>query len=337
MVGTTSSRHPAIPLALLASACALLGASPAAATQSQRVASSASEVRDYWTAARMRAATPVDAIPASGAREGGSRAVVECVLKPCAEEIADPAAAEHSAHGKVFFTIARGASPGDYVCSGTVVNSRNRSVVWTAGHCVFDQDDDENEATRPEPGFVANWTFVPAYRDGVQPYGEWPAKRLATTEAWEGDGNIKYDLGAAVVRRAPRSRALQGVVGARAIAFNQPREREYRAYGYPAVPFPRPEFTGEREYRCTSPRTGDDEPGAPGPSTMAIRCDMSAGSSGGGWISNGTLLSVTSYGYPSELDRLYGPYMSEAARALYRSVRGKAKRKGGKGPKRPRG
>ena len=114
-------------------------------------------------------------------------------------------------------------------------------MVWTAGHCVF-----------PEGGtkFATNWAFVPAYHEGAAPYGEWPAKRLATTGPWEAAGNIKYDLGAAVVRTSPTAGKLQNVIGARGIGFDQPRAQTYQAYGYPAPATL--EFTGEREFRCTA-------------------------------------------------------------------------------------
>ena len=243
------------------------------------------------------------------------------------DEITDPSQAEFRPHGKVFFTIPSGAEAGDYVCSATTVNSKNKSVVWTAGHCVYPEGGS---------GFVTNWTFVPAYHEGTAPFGEWPAKRLATTGPWEGAANIKYDLGAAVVRTSAEGTKLQNVVGARGIGFDQPREQTYQAIGYPAVPPPL-EFTGEREFRCTSPFGGSDEPGTTGPPTMVIDCDMTGGSSGGGWIAGTTLLSVTSYGYPLELDQLYGPYMSSSAKALYKNVRGGKKKKKPKGSKGPKG
>jgi V8-like Glu-specific endopeptidase len=360
IVGQTI-RHTAIPLALLALACALACARPAlAAVETERVAEPASDVRDYWTDARLEAAVPPDlpiapspaaargagtngspswvagadagSPPRAAMREGEARPDGVPVVDPSHEEIADPAAPDVSAHGKVFFTVPSGAEAGDYVCSGTAVNSRNRSVVWTAGHCVYPEGG---------PDFVTNWVFIPGYHEGEQPYGQWPAKRLATTGPWQEVANIKYDLGAAVVRRTG-GRRLEALVGARGIAFNQPRDQLYGAYGYPAVPTFYPEFTGEREFRCVSKPTGDDEPGSSGPQTMSIQCDMTGGSSGGGWIAGTTLLSVTSYGYTLELDRLYGPYMSQTAKALYASVRGKPKRKssghkGGKGGgKKPR-
>ena len=58
------------------------------------------------------------------------------------------------------------------------------------------------------------------------------------------------------------------------------------------------------------------------PPTIAIGCDMTGGSSGGGWIVNmkdglGTLVSVNSYGYFSQPDAMYGPYQGNAAEKLY--------------------
>lgn len=240
------------------------------------------------------------------------------------QEVTVPSAQDARMHGKVFFTVPSGPDAGDYVCSGTVVNSRNRSVVWTAGHCVFDLESGNS--------FATNWTFVPAYSADDEPYGEWPAKRLATTSGWKTSANIRYDLGAAVVAKNASGQRLQEVVGARGIGFDQPRDQRYLAYGYPAEQPPL-EFDGSREFRCVSDNAGSDTPVGSGPPTMAIDCDMTGGASGGGWISGTTLLSVTSYDYPIELNRLYGPYMSAGAKALYKSVAGKRKKKGGKGGK----
>ena len=324
MVGTMR-RHLAIPLALIA----LLAAAPASAVETQRVADPAAEVRDYWTQAKMRAAEPLGPVEEAAAPEPAPRAFDCLPIRMCAKEVPDPTAVGVRTHGKVYFSIPKGDRAGDYVCSGTVVNSHRRSVVWTAGHCVYAVDE---EGEGDVPGFVTNWIFVPAYDEGAQPFGQWPARRLATTGPWQAAGNIKYDLGAAVVRRDPEGRLLQDVVGARGIAFDQPRERTYEAIGYPAENLPTVTFDGEREFSCVSEPTANDDPGTAGPATMAIRCDMTGGSSGGGWVSFGKLYSVTSYGYSQELDRLYGPYMSTSAKALYRKVRGTPKGKSGKKP-----
>ena len=110
-----------------------------------------------------------------------------------------------STHGKVFFTL----GGVDYVCSGTALLSGNKSVVWTAGHCV-------NEG----PGdFATNWEFVPAYKDGSAPLGVYVAEDLYTTTAWGQRGDFSYDLGAAVVGPAGGT-ALTDRVGGRGVAFN---------------------------------------------------------------------------------------------------------------------
>jgi hypothetical protein len=175
---------------------------------------------------------------------------------------------------------------------------------------------------------VTNWPFVPAYANGAAPFGEWPAKRLRTTDGYRASEDLHVDLGAAVVARNAAGRRLGGLVGSRGIAFNQPRDETYDIFGYPADGLI---FSGESEYRCGGDVGGSDQFAGDGPPTMWINCNMTQGSSGGGWIVGDTLLSVTSYGYPDKPLRLYGPYMSTAAKRLYRSVSGKRKRKGGRG------
>ena len=189
----------------------------------------------------------------------------------------------------MFFTL--GGS--DYVCSGTALLSGNKSVVWTAGHCV-------NEG----PGaFATNWQFVPAYKDGSAPLGAYVAENLFTTSAWGNSGDFSYDLGAAVVAPAGGT-ALTDRVGGRGIAFNSARSQTYQSYGYPAAP----PFDGERLWRCTSPLQTSDT-GA-NPATLGIGCDMTGGSSGGGWIVGSNVVSVNSYGYDNQPDVMYGPYQA---------------------------
>ena len=159
----------------------------------------------------------------------------------------------------------------------------------------------------------------------------------------EASRNINYDLGAAVVRRTLEGERLAGRRRrAAASASTSPATSSTSALGYPAVTSPlAPDSTASASSAARAGRDGTDDPGTAGPATTAIDCDMTGGSSGGGWIVAPTLLSVTSYGYELELDSLYGPYMSTAAKSLYRQVRGKPKRKkagkGSKGSKRPRG
>jgi V8-like Glu-specific endopeptidase len=316
-----------IPLVLLAPA---VDASASQASQlivTKALDQGAAEVRDYWTPARMRGARPIEQrlhpAPARRTSTGAAQHPRRTA------EPADSSTYPGRTHGKVFFTI-RGF--GDFLCSATVVRSGGRNLVLTAGHCVYD------DISRQ---FATNWMFAPGFRDGRKPFGEWVARHLATTAQWRSDADLRYDVGVAVVHRDPNGRGVQDAVGARPIAFGQPRDQFYRAFGYPA----QGRFDGERLQRCDSPYRGADREFDP-PRPMRIDCDMAGGSSGGGWVADGRLVvSVTSYGYEylgepvvcivdpglcPERDRLFGPYFGSAVRELYDANRGNAIRCGGR-------
>ena len=55
---------------------------------------------------------------------------------------------------------------------------------------------------------------------------------------------------------------------------------------------------------------------------MGIGCDMTGGSSGGGWVVGNTVLSVNSYGYTTEPNVMYGPYQDSVAQNLYTTAAG---------------
>ena len=113
-----------------------------------------------------------------------------------------------------------------------------------------------------------NFIFVPAYTGARHALRRpWAAQVAGDDQAMEGGGNIRYDLGAAVVRR-DHGRRLQAVVGARGIGFSQPRDQSLRHLRLSGGMAP---FDGELEYRCPSTSEGSDSAGRPtGPSTIRI-------------------------------------------------------------------
>jgi hypothetical protein len=276
-------------------ACLVLAGPAEARVEEQSVSQSAEAVQDYWTPERMEAATP-----AEQRFEGGAETRAEAALPWFSEEVTTPyTQAPISTHGKVFFTL----GGNDYVCSGTALLSGNKSVVWTAGHCV-------NEG----PGeFATNWEFVPAYKDGSAPLGVYVARDLYATSAWANSGDFSYDLGAAIVSPAGGT-ALTDRVGGRNIAFNYNRSQTYNSYGYPAAP----PFNGQRLWRCNSTLQRNDT--SANPATMGIGCDMTGGSSGGGWIVGSSVYSVNSYGYNNQPNVMYGPYQGSVAQSLYNAA-----------------
>lgn len=288
-------RFGAVPATAIAWTLLTLDGAPAQArdVSSKHVEQTRAAVVSYWTSARMRSARPVPLVkPGSPSGGGGGK------TKPgAATEVPAPYTTfPTSTNGKVFFTD-NGVS---YVCSGTAITSANESVVWTAGHCV-------NEG----PGsFYTNWAFVPAYRDGVRPYGTWPASSLHTTTQWRTSGDFSYDLGAAVT--APSAATLTATTGGRSLAFNGPRSQTYNSFGYPqASP-----FNGMRLWMCASGLYMSDTNASP--QTMGIQCNMTGGSSGGGWVgTGGSVYSVNSYMYASLRNVMFGPYQGSVAQSLF--------------------
>jgi V8-like Glu-specific endopeptidase len=212
--------------------------------------------------------------------------------------------------GKVFFTTADGR---DQVCSGTVVNSDNQSLVWTAGHCVHGG---------PGGTWHHNWAFAPAYQNGKTPFGLWETDDLWTTHGWINSNyqNFSQDLGAAVVPPDSDGNTLVSTVGALGIAWNQPFEQDWLAIGYPATA----PFDGQRMYYCESQTALYDDSWSDG-YTMGIGCDANGGASGGGWTiglseDGGTVASVNSYTSPDFPDMMWGPYQGDTAADLYNSA-----------------
>jgi hypothetical protein len=278
-------------LALVLLSALVPPAQAARPAEAQAVGQPRAEVVQYWTAERMRTAIPLDVV------EGADRKKPKLVFPFSRYE----PATYNPAHGKVFFSD-RSAN---YVCSGTALTSGNESVVWTAGHCV-------NEG----PGaFYRNWAFVPAYKDGARPYGTWTARTLLTTAAWGQGGDLSYDLGAAVMKTSG-GQTLTDTIGSRGAGFNRAAEQHYLAHGYPAAP----PFTGGRMFICES-ELGTRDTSA-NPPTMGIGCDMTGGSSGGGWVVGNDVLSVNSYGYRTQPNVMYGPYQGPVAQQLYASAAG---------------
>jgi hypothetical protein len=286
-------------LAALACALVLVPTAQAARVQTKAVAQGKAAVQRYWTPQRMRNAKPANKVVAGTPATAGKKPKA---LAGNAQQVPPPYTSQPtSTNGKVFFT----EGGVNYVCSGTALLSGNKSVVWTAGHCVND-----GAGT-----FVTNWAFVPAYVDGTAPYGTWTARTLLTTAGWNASGDFSYDNGAAVVN-TNGGQSLTDVVGGVNPVFNYPRDQTYVSHGYPAAP----PFNGERLWTCTSPLQYDDT--SANPPTMGIDCDMTGGSSGGGWTVNGNLESVNSYGYSTLPNVMFGPYQGTVSQSLYTQAGG---------------
>jgi V8-like Glu-specific endopeptidase len=278
-------------------------------------------IRRYWTRERMLAATPrnitrpgttsldlsralaVSGTPLRTSSGRPSFMARTAVRRPRSIEVLDPTVFPFATQGKLFSTD----ETGDYVCSATVVTAQGRNMIWTAGHCVTS-----------DGVWAENIEFVPGYDNGSAPFGEWVAESWGTSQQWANNNNFSYDY--AVVFFPPNSLGVElgDVVGWRGMAFNESRDQDFTSFGYPAAS----PFDGQTLRRCDSRWLGDDDYEYSALPSMSIDCDMTGGSSGGGWIidgddGDGFLNSLNSYGYDDLPDVMFGPYFGDVAADLW--------------------
>ncbi|GHH12922.1 trypsin-like serine peptidase [Streptomyces lanatus] len=275
------------------------------------------QARDFWTAERMRAATPLDLVTVDGHFDGGAAPLKGQATKvaPTTPTEIGPTAfpngggqwtgggAVVSTAGRVFFTYqGRTAS-----CSGNAVTSNNKSTVITAGHCV-----------KLEGAWHTNWVFVPGYHDGQAPHGRWTASKTLSTPQWTASEDINYDVGAAVV--APLDgKLLTDVVGGQGLAFNTGYNLRMYSFGFPAAD----PYDGEKFIYCSGTTDRDFLLS----NDHGMNCDMTGGASGGPWFTQfdeatgkGLLSSVNSFKYNFLPTRMYGPYFGADAQNLYQTA-----------------
>jgi hypothetical protein len=279
----------------------------------------ARRARRFWTPARMRRARPLTVRPAAGGpgaapgpaapgeahRVGPRPAISGTPPGALSQTVPDPTLPGLRQNGVVFVSGGRFREYGR--CSGTSVSAPNFSLVFTAGHCVHEGNH----------WWAHNWVFVPGYRYGERPFGTFAAHWLGTTPGWLAGENFNYDVGVGVVSRNERGQRLADAVGADGIAWGLSPDQAFEVFGYP-VEAP---YDGATLRVC--PQAGYVGHGlaaflTPGPLEVGVECEVSGGSSGGGWVISGnTLDGVTSNGYTDDPTTTFGPYFGKAVARLY--------------------
>jgi hypothetical protein len=165
---------------------------------------------------------------------------------------------------------------------------------------------------------------VPGYADGAEPYGQYTARRFFVSPRWRGPaGSERYDV--AFVQVAPtgrygpkarRPRAPAGLPVTFAASQTAPLEARAYVFGYPAL---RP-YTGLYPNYCA----GAAASSAARKGSERIACAMTAGDSGGPWLTGfspqagtGTITAVSAYKLSGNMHTLYGTVLGPVARGLY--------------------
>ena len=210
----------------------------------------------------------------------------------------------YKAMGRLFYQI-----PGSTelsACSASVAYGR---AVWTAGHCVF----------TPGKGWHTNMVFVPAYRDGSKPFGEFTVLSRAALKGWTREGKEAYDIGMVTVKDND-GRSVSEWVGWLGFIRNASSSQLFHAFGYPR----NLGNNGRYLIACVASTYGRDSQSGPDP--LGIGCDMTYGASGGPWIINYAPFSdgasnyangVNAYIHTDRPNFVYSPYFGDGAKALY--------------------
>ncbi|WP_232303695.1 signal peptide-containing protein [Pseudofrankia sp. DC12] len=313
----------------------LAPAAPPEATQppaggsvdSHRQSQSDEDLTRYWTPARLVNAIEANVLTRTpgGSREangpsaetgsaGPGRAVgaplAALERQPLADDVVTPYGGGGLAgriEGALFTTI----NGSDYACSGSVVSSPGHDLVMTAGHCLH--------SGGLAGSFASNVIFIPGYSHGSAPYGIWHASQLTVTGGWGYQRSFDEDAGFATFRPVG-GRNLQDVVGgAFPIAFTDGTTAGSVAGPQTVLGYPKlPPFDGTTLMSCT----GTTAPDPRGGHSLGLPCAMTAGASGGAWLSGfhdgtGTLDAVVSYAYSADPSVIYGTSFGPSVRQLY--------------------
>jgi hypothetical protein len=214
--------------------------------------------------------------------------------------------------GKVFFTD---HNRGNWVCSGSTVNSGGQNVVFTAGHCVFGT---AGGKLPPGETWHSNWMFVPDYFNGEAPYGVWTANQLWTLTNYINNADEGDDIGAAVMNVNSSGQHIVSVVGGQGIAWNFPDNQYVFDFGYPAES----PFNGAVLDECDS---SEFDASSIISSTMGMACNFTGGSSGGPWLMSfggefGYVNGVNGFGFTSLPGYIFSAYFGTNAGNLFNTV-----------------
>jgi V8-like Glu-specific endopeptidase len=157
--------------------------------------------------------------------------------------------------GALFTTS--GGHLADHFCTASVVHSRGGDLLLTAAHCLTGKPIGRD-------GIV----FVPAFHDGVSPYGAWQVTAVFVDSAWSSRHDPDDDV--AFLRAGRPGSQIEQATGAERLGVGLPPQ-QVRVLGYPDA--------AARPIACQAPARGF------GAGQMVFDCDGYAdGTSGGPFL-----------------------------------------------------
>lgn len=267
------------------------GSAPLAAADVHAASENSGQVHDYWTPGRMSAAralfppqyrsnatapAPRDVLPPKSApgtsapAQAGSPGAAPLQLPGAHSQVwTQHGVMPATTVGTLYFVTNTGQGAS---CTATVINAPNHDTIWTAGHCVNDGSGH----------WYSHFDFVPDRHDGMSPFVDWSATKVAAPHGWTDLGLDSYDVGALALAANGNGKA-QDVVGSQGYKFGYGYEWSVYAFGYPAnlwAPYRRTDVEQLRYCTGNTWKVGIIF------THEGFNCDMGHGSSGGPWLSD---------------------------------------------------
>ncbi|BCJ34946.1 hypothetical protein Athai_24490 [Actinocatenispora thailandica] len=195
---------------------------------------------------------------------------------------------------------------GGHFCTASIVDSPGDSVILTAAHCVHGGKGG-HEST--------DLVFVPGYRDGEAPYGQWPIRHVVVDRRWARDSDPDYDVAFADVATV-HGRHVGDVFGGNHLGYDRGYRLPVQITGYPDAT--------EQPITCGNDTTRFSA------GQLRIACTgFPGGTSGSPWVTDlnrethtGTVIGVIG-GYQAggaTPDVSYSPYFGAGVLDLYRTA-----------------
>lgn len=146
---------------------------------------------------------------------------------------------------------------GSHFCTASVVDSARGDLILSAAHCMDSTSD----------------VFVPAYHDGIAPYGVWHLERIVVDQQWSADSDPDHDVAFGIVAPAD-GRTIQSVVGGDELGIDQGTTNPVTVVGYPQ--------TSQEPLTCTNRVSSFSS------TQLEIGCTgFTGGTSGSPWVTGG--------------------------------------------------
>jgi V8-like Glu-specific endopeptidase len=186
------------------------GGTPATKAVTRTLSPSAqASARSFWTAARMRSATPVGRAVSNG---------IKAATPTPPPGIPNPVYFNGvPTVGALFFTTGSQA----HFCTASVVDSLTFDLVLTAAHCVY--------GSAP----ATNIAYVPEWHQGLSPYGSWTVQSVTVASGWQQSQNPNLDFAFLRVTPPPgTARPIQAVTGGLLLGVNAGYAHPIYVIGY---------------------------------------------------------------------------------------------------------